>query len=176
MINSKKIGSYIQELRKNKSLTQIQLGDRLNVSFQAVSKWERGESLPEAALLPQLANILDTSIDNILNGGKILLTCQRKISPQEIKRGIDQLGNIGNLIGKDTRIYLGLVKGINQELKIDFEEYISDSFNKEALIAEIIVHNLASGADIDISETREVLQHEQWYKTVVEYANKFGTK
>lgn len=39
------IGIYIKKLRKNKNLTQQQLANKLNVSFQAVSKWETGGSL-----------------------------------------------------------------------------------------------------------------------------------
>lgn len=45
------IGSYIKKLRKQKGLTQQQLADTLNVSFQAVSKWETGETLPDVAFV-----------------------------------------------------------------------------------------------------------------------------
>lgn len=45
MIDATKVGKQIADLRKVKGLTQNQLGERLNVSFQAVSKWERGVSL-----------------------------------------------------------------------------------------------------------------------------------
>jgi DNA-binding XRE family transcriptional regulator len=44
MINSRKIGAYISKLRKEKDLTQVELADKLNISHQAISKWERGES------------------------------------------------------------------------------------------------------------------------------------
>ena len=43
-INEKRVGEQIAALRKAKGLTQNQLGERLSVSFQAVSKWERGVS------------------------------------------------------------------------------------------------------------------------------------
>ena len=65
-INPMKVGARIYRLRKIQGLTQNQLGDRLHISFQAVSKWERGEALPDVALLPSLAEALDTTIDNIL--------------------------------------------------------------------------------------------------------------
>lgn len=45
MIDAAKVGRQIADLRKVKDLTQSQLGERLNISFQAVSKWERGVSL-----------------------------------------------------------------------------------------------------------------------------------
>lgn len=64
------IGYQIQSLRKAKGYTQNQLGDMVGVSFQAVSKWERGETLPDIATLVALAEVLDTTTDNLLHGGK----------------------------------------------------------------------------------------------------------
>ena len=55
----------IKELRKSAGLTQSELAQKLNVSFQAVGKWERGESYPSAALLPELAKALNCSIDEL---------------------------------------------------------------------------------------------------------------
>ena len=52
--------------RKALGLTQEQLAAKLNVSFQAVSKWERGETLPDIKLLPALASQLGTSADSLL--------------------------------------------------------------------------------------------------------------
>ncbi len=48
-------------LTRVKQLTQVQLGERLSVSYQAVSKWERGETLPDTSLLVDLATVLDRS-------------------------------------------------------------------------------------------------------------------
>ncbi len=45
MLDGAKIGSFIMQKRKNLGLTQQQLADKLNVSFQAISKWETGDSL-----------------------------------------------------------------------------------------------------------------------------------
>ena len=48
------IGKRIAELRKSKGFTQEDLADRLNVSGQAVSKWENDQTCPDIGLLPQL--------------------------------------------------------------------------------------------------------------------------
>ena len=48
-MEQKKIGKYIAEKRKLKNLTQIQLGEMLDVGNKAVSKWERGVSLPDVS-------------------------------------------------------------------------------------------------------------------------------
>ena len=60
------IGQTISDLRKSHNMTQLELADKLNISFQAVSNWERGISMPDIAKLPELANLLDTSIDDLL--------------------------------------------------------------------------------------------------------------
>ena len=61
----KSISEKISELRKSRSLTQEQLGAELGVSNQAVSKWEKGESMPDIMLLPKLCAILGISIDSL---------------------------------------------------------------------------------------------------------------
>lgn len=66
MFEIKKVGEQITLLRKEKGLTQEKLAEALNVSPQAVSKWENGHTLPETSLLPLLAKLLDCSIDTIL--------------------------------------------------------------------------------------------------------------
>ena len=60
------IGKNICNLRKQNGLTQEELAGRLNVSFQAVSKWENGVSMPDVSTLPLLAKSLGCSIDSLL--------------------------------------------------------------------------------------------------------------
>lgn len=64
----KKIGALIVQLRKEKGLTQRELGARLGVSDRAVSKWERGLNLPDAALFEPLARELGVTIPELLRG------------------------------------------------------------------------------------------------------------
>ena len=60
------IGSTISARRKKLGLTQQMLAEKLDISFQAVSKWENGTSYPDVTLLPNLAAVLDVSIDSLL--------------------------------------------------------------------------------------------------------------
>ncbi len=60
------INEKIRELRKNKNLTQDALGAKLGISGQAVAKWEKGESMPDIMLLPDLCEILGISADDLL--------------------------------------------------------------------------------------------------------------
>ena len=59
----KDYGGAIQTLRKNKNMTQAELGEKLNVSSQAVSKWENGLSQPDLETLQKLTSIFEISID-----------------------------------------------------------------------------------------------------------------
>lgn len=63
---SNQIGKNIHALRKQQGLTQEELADSVKVSFQAVSKWENGNSLPDISVLPLLANVLHCSIDQLM--------------------------------------------------------------------------------------------------------------
>lgn len=64
------VGRKINQLRKNANMTQMELADKLGISYQAVSNWERGESMPDISKLPELAEILNTSIDELLGDQK----------------------------------------------------------------------------------------------------------
>lgn len=57
------IGSNIARFRREKKMTQEALADHLHVSFQAVSKWENGQTQPDISTLAQIAAIMNTSID-----------------------------------------------------------------------------------------------------------------
>lgn len=63
-----KIGKFIAECRKKQNLTQSQLAEILNITDRAVSKWERGKSLPDASIMIELCNILKITVTDLLNG------------------------------------------------------------------------------------------------------------
>ena len=62
------IGERIMALRKEKNISQLELSKRLNVSRQAVSKWEQGTSSPDTERLIQLAEILGTEVEYLATG------------------------------------------------------------------------------------------------------------
>ena len=62
------IGEKISKARKDKGLTQAELGEKMHVTFQAVSKWERGESAPDFETICELSEVLDVPITYF--GGK----------------------------------------------------------------------------------------------------------
>lgn len=68
--NTVTIGKKIAGKRKEKNLTQMEMADAMGVSYQAVSNWERGNSMPDISKLPELAALLGCSIDELLSGGE----------------------------------------------------------------------------------------------------------
>ena len=70
-MNQEKIGKFIAQKRKEKNLTQEQIAEKLGVSINAVSKWERGLCLKDMSLLKPLSQILDVTINEILSGEEI---------------------------------------------------------------------------------------------------------
>ncbi len=68
MLDREKVGKAISEQRKIKGMTQKQLSDLLNVSYQAVSRWEQGISLPSVDIIYDIAKALETTVDFLLNG------------------------------------------------------------------------------------------------------------
>ena len=70
-MDSIKIGKFIADCRKKKNITQEKLAEKLYITNRAVSKWERGLSLPDADKMLELCNILDINVNELLNGEKI---------------------------------------------------------------------------------------------------------
>jgi len=64
-------GNLIISLRKKHNMTQKQLADKLNVSDKAVSRWETGKNYPDIEILQKLAEVFDTTIDDLLKGNDI---------------------------------------------------------------------------------------------------------
>ena len=158
-ISAEKVGKQILILRKAKGITQNELGERLGISFQAISKWERGETLPDTALLADLANVLETTIDNILTGGERIMKFQRKITVQQMREGIECFVRLGELLGKDNLFYIGAIEGVDHKMNMEMENYLTDSYTKEAMIAEATVQCIHNGDYIDLSDVRKGFAH-----------------
>lgn len=67
-MDNRKIGELIAKLRKEKGLTQQELGDKVNVGSRAVSKWECGTTIPDISIINELSEILGISSNELLAG------------------------------------------------------------------------------------------------------------
>ena len=79
------IGKFIQECRKSKNLTQVQLAQKIGVSEKTISKWECGNGFPDTTLMLPLCKVLDITANELLSG-KLLLSENeyKKIAEQNI--------------------------------------------------------------------------------------------
>ena len=176
-INPMKVGARIYRLRKIQGLTQNQLGDRLHISFQAVSKWERGEALPDVALLPSLAEALDTTIDNILlrdNPAKGPGEFTRTVTIAQLREVVECVERMGQLLGKGSFFYTGAVGGIDLKMNIEFEKYMAEPYTREAMTAEAACQAIMDGAYIDPKDIEASFQFPHWTENVREFARKYG--
>lgn len=69
-MNQEKIGKFIFDLRKQNKMTQKEFADKLNVTAQAVSKWENGRGIPDIEILHKISTEFKVNIDSILSGEK----------------------------------------------------------------------------------------------------------
>ena len=92
-MDQEKIGKFIAKERKIKELTQEELAEKLGITKNAVSKWERGLCLMDMSLLKPLSEILGVSINEILAGEKI----EEKDIPKKSEENIIKLTELVNL-------------------------------------------------------------------------------
>ena len=86
-----RIGLRILTLRKMQKLTQEELAEKLEVSPQAVSKWENGQSYPDISLIPRLAAIFGVTTDLLLTGEKETTPPVKLLPPEERKNIKDMM-------------------------------------------------------------------------------------
>ncbi len=67
-MNQEKVGLFIKDIRVKNSLTQKQLANKLNVTYQAVSKWERGLNVPDIAIMMEISKLFNVDISEIITG------------------------------------------------------------------------------------------------------------
>ena len=74
-------GATISALRREKGMTQLELAQQMGVTDKAVSKWERNLSFPDVASLPKLAEVLGTSVDELL---EVKTAAQQESAPSKV--------------------------------------------------------------------------------------------
>lgn len=67
-MDQEKFGKFIKEIRKKNNLTQKQLADKYNVTYQAVSKWENGKNMPDTSLIKQMSKDFGISLEEMFDG------------------------------------------------------------------------------------------------------------
>lgn len=71
MFSMELLGANIMKYRKAAGMTQMELADRMGISFQAVSNWERGISAPDISKLSELSSLFGVSVDEIIGNRRM---------------------------------------------------------------------------------------------------------
>jgi len=83
-MEKEKVGKFINELRKEKGITQRELAIQLHISEQAVSKWERGMSFPDITMFERLSQVFNVTIYDLFNGEKI--STDTELTKEDVER------------------------------------------------------------------------------------------
>ena len=83
-MNQQKIGKFIASCRKEKKLTQAVLAERLGITDRAVSKWETGKCMPDISLIPELCEVLEININELLSGERLNMMNYQKMAEENL--------------------------------------------------------------------------------------------
>lgn len=164
-----KIGRYIQHLRKSAGMTQKELADKLNISFQAVSKWENGDTLPDTGILLELCDVLNTTADKLLNGGSIAAFERRLMRLDDVVAGFENIESVGRLFGEECTFYTGMIEGINEKMNIDILAYLKDPMTRDVMYAEVLIQGILSGRTVDMDEVEATFRNKMMVETIRRY-------
>jgi transcriptional regulator with XRE-family HTH domain len=171
-MNTIEIGKYIKDLRKRKGFTQSELGEALNISFQTVSKWETGTTLPDSNILLDLSEILNTSVDKILLAGK---TSGRNkgIKISKIIDGFDHLKQMKECFGEHSQFYKGAIDGINKSMNMDIENHLEENI-MDVLYTEVILQYIVEGYTVDFVEVETYIKNHKMQNIILDYTKKYS--
>lgn len=133
------LGTNIKRLRQNKGITQEQLGDVLNVSSQAVSKWENESALPDIMILPELAEYFGISIDELMGYKLNALTHKEKFIKFMLGNGILQQGSFHLKHGQEKKYFLDTEKFTTNAQIAKIGEYFADCIRENDLEFDVLV-------------------------------------
>ena len=157
-LNLDEIGQFIQACRKDGSMTQAELSERLGVTAQAVSNWERGETLPDVSVLPDLAAALHCSVDAILSGGSGCGGYRRYITVAQMRGALTCIQQLGELLGQDHFIYQCVIDALDARMNTTIERAFSDPHIFEVFVGEFLLECVRRGDHVD---PRDVTAHLQ---------------
>lgn len=130
MFDTRKFGGYLSRLRKKADMTQSELADKLNLTRQAVSRYELGESFPDVSVLVLIADVFGVSVDELINSG-------------EPTRGESLI--LGNIVHGNSDVVaerFSDIVGIAPLLKPSVLDKLASGFSKQGIDISAIV-NLA---------------------------------
>lgn len=84
-----RMGRFLAELRKERNLTQAELGEKLGVTNKTISRWETGTYMPPAEMLEELSHMYGMTINELLSGRKLSAEEYKKMAETNIKESLE---------------------------------------------------------------------------------------
>lgn len=84
-----KMGSFLAELRKEKNLTQAELGEKLGVTNKTISRWETGNYMPPVEMLEELSDMYGMTINELLSGKRLSTEEYKEMAETNIKKTLE---------------------------------------------------------------------------------------
>ncbi len=148
IINMEETGAFIRQLRKDAGMTQEELGERMSVSAQSVSNWERGESLPDVAALPDLAQVLHCSVDAILSGGAAG-PYRRHVTVSQMREAVGCIRRMRDLLGEEQFMVRCMLDALSTRMNTDIPAMLNDAHCCEVLVCECLIACAEAGDYVD---------------------------
>lgn len=162
-MDAKKIGEQISKLRKERSMSQVQLANKLYVTEKAVSKWECGNGIPDLDNIGRLAEIFDISIDELLMAeekDKQKIQLQKGITEEQMmqlqKSNSPLINSYEDIVVYSSHLSDTLINRFAEEYMdtiTQFEEifYLLDHFTQETLQKLCLYHKDKIMEDTDLT-------------------------
>jgi transcriptional regulator with XRE-family HTH domain len=159
------IGKRILNLRKENNMTQMELADMMGITYQAVSSWERGNSMPDIEKIPQLADLFHVSIDELIGESRVIKTVLnnsdgevvKNFSEEELKEVLPIIkpNQISHIISESD---MANIKDIKMFLPYMSEEDVKGTAVKAQADGKDIAAYLPFMAEEDVKEIAEKAQ------------------
>ena len=152
MFSTQKFGGYLSRLRKERDMTQSELADKLNLTRQAISKYETGDSFPDVSVLVNIANIFHVTLDELIRSGEptvgeaAILSTTARNEPTAIAQNIEDIRGIAPLLKPSVleRASVGLARrGIDVTHIVELSEFLND---------KTVIAMLENATDVESSD------------------------
>lgn len=170
-MNQEKLGRFISDLRKEKNLTQKDLGCKLGITDNSVSKWERGINAPDISQLTKIAKIFNISVNELLKG-------ERDFKKRIIERGerVLEVKGLSKSFGKkrvieniNFEIYAGDIVGLigpNGSGKTTIMKCILSLYKKVCGKVEICGYDTRYNLEAALTSVGAVIENPDFYENI----------
>lgn len=153
------LGAAIRTCRLSIPLTQAELAERLNVTAQAVSLWERGDTAPDIALLPDLACILGRPVDALL--GSPSGQYRRRVTVSEMRQAIGCILRLRELLGPEHFMYRTMADALDERMNSSIEAALAGDHAMDAYVCEALLACIAQGDWVDATDVSRNIRNEK---------------